>query len=259
MTTAFQMNLRSKIGGAKKVKAPKGKAKAKPKVKAAKKTGTVNKTRAKVLTRDEIEKIVEDTVHANSLTTRAYNGSAAVLGGVGEGVYTVVEKAFSALKAIASGVWTFLGKVYASASEAVRAVINWLGQMVNAAVGEVKKALSYVKELVSSMNVDWVAVNSAVITLMAMAATIGVSVAAGILSGGAMAGVAAGLGASTTAQQVVAVLFGAVTAGCVSEVCYAFFQAGLRRELIAQCLTDAEAQAEAQGKQPVIVNAVAVS
>ena len=181
-------------------------------------------------------------MHANSVTTRVYTGTAETLSAVSDGVYTVVEKALGALKAIASGVWTFLGKVYASASEAVCAVMNWLSQMTAAAVGEAKKALSYVQELISSMNVDWVAVNATAITLIAGAASIGVAVAAGLVSGAAMAAVAGSLGGSTLVQQVVAVLFGATTAVCVNEVCFAFFKAGLSEELIAQCLTEAQTQ-----------------
>jgi hypothetical protein len=247
MTTKVKMSMREKIG-ARRVKATK--------------KASATRTKSKPLTREDIEQIVEETVHSNSPLVRVYDGTAAVLGGIGEGIYTITEKAFSALKAIASGVWTFLGRIYASAADAVRAVVNWLGQMATAAVGKVREALSYVKELISSMNVDWVAVNNVAINLMVAAATIGISVVAGVLSGGAMAGVAASLGGSTLVQQITAVFFGAVTAGCVAEVAYAFFQAGVRRELLATCLTEAEAlvEAETQQSKPVtVVNAVAVS
>lgn len=216
------------------------------KVKAKRKVGKTSSAKRKVLTEKEIEAIVEQTIHDNSLINRTLQFGSDVLGTVGSTIVSVTETAFNALRDIAVGVWEFLGKLYTTAADAVRAVYNWLADLASRAYGAVKSALVRVKEYISSMNVDWLAVNSTCIKLMAAAAAIGIGTTVGLAAGVTMGALAGGLGAPVVIQQATALIFGAVTAGCTYEVAYALNCAGLSRASLAAMI--AAAQRKSAGK-----------
>jgi hypothetical protein len=221
------------------------------KVKAVSKSGRVAR-RAKPVTAEQVKQIVEETVAGYDPLTRIYSVGAGAVAATGEFIGAVATDATTALSAILDGlaqagkaVWVFLGKIYDSVLAYSSAVIGWLGEQITYATGKVKDALKYVYDLVSSMSIDWVAVNSAAINLMTAAASFGLAVTVGGAVGLTMGTIALNVGASQTFAQIVALLFGAVTAGCLSEVCYVLVRGGVDKTVVAKALKLAEKRAAA--------------
>jgi hypothetical protein len=220
-------------------------------VKSSAKVGRVAR-RGKPVTAEQVRQIVEETVAGHDPLTRIYSASAGAVAATGEFVGALATDATTALSAILDGlaevgksVWVFLGKVYDTVLAYAGAVMGWLGEQITYATGKVKDALKYVYELVSSMSIDWVAVNSAAINLMTAAASFGLAVTVGGAVGLTMGTIALNVGASQTFAQIVALLFGAVTAGCLSEVCYVLVRGGVDKTVVAKALKLAEKRAAA--------------
>lgn len=227
------------------------------KVKTSKKVGTLKSGRAKPVTKAEVERIVAESIYMSNPFVQIYNGGAALVGGVYDGVTTTLQSILDSLAYVAGKVWVFLGTVYDTVVSYTKAVLNWLGEQIAYAVGLVRSGLEYVYEFVGSMTVDWLAVNGHVVNLMCAAASFGVAITAGAavgLTSGAAVATLVGVG---TASKVTALLMAAITANCVAPVAYTLFKSGVSRELIGESL--AEAEEKAQKKPAVTVNAVAVT
>ena len=229
-------------------------AKKKVNVKAARKSGTVNragagKTRtkastAKPLTSSDVEAVVHRIIDERSVVAR-----------VRETTIPVISVVFEGLQNIANSVWSFCGKLYTTVRDALVAMYNYLGEMAQVASGQAKKAYGQLRELVGSMSME--TASDTVVKLMATAAAVGLAIVVGTAVGGAMAGIATGLGASAAVAEVTSVMFAAITACCVGEVTFALAVAGLSDQLLAASLIEAEAKDRAA--KAIVVNAVKVA
>lgn len=166
-----------------------------------------------------------------------------LLAGVGLMVGQSLDSLLDSLVAVGTAVWEFLGKVYTTVMEWCSAVLSWIGNQIKAAVGKAKEAFAYVRKLVSSKNVDWIAVNTTAIKVLCAAAAVAVGVTGGIIVGGTLAGVAASAGASASVSKIVGILSAALTSGVLAEACFTLSQAGVREELIAKARAKALAAA----------------
>lgn len=163
--------------------------------------------------------------------------------GVGLAVGQSLDVLLDSLVAVGRAVWEFLGKVYTTVFEWCSAVLSWIGDQIKAAVGKAKEAFAYVRKLVSSKNVDWIAVNTTAIKVLCAAAAVAVGMTGGIIVGSTLAGVAAGAGASAGMTKLVGILTAAVSGSVLAEACYTLSQAGVRTELIAKARAQALAAA----------------
>lgn len=237
--------------------------KSRSRVKVSKKVGTVRSNRAKPVTKAEVEKIVSEAIYMANPAVQIYNGTAAIVSGVYSGAATTLKSICDTLADAAQRVWVFLGHVYDTVVSYTKAVLTWVADQIAYAFGAAKKALQSVYDYVSSMSVDWVAVNGHVVNLMCAAAAFGVAVTAGTAVGVTTGAIAATVVGTGTAAKVTALLMAAITANAVGPVAYTLFQSGVSREQIALGLAEAEAQQaqqvqQAQAPVPVTVNAVAV-
>ena len=227
-------------------------------------SGTATRRRSKPLNKAQIEQIVAEAVYMNDPFVRAYNGTAALVGGAATATTTTFKNITDGLAYVAGQVWVFLGNVYETVLGYATAVVKWLGNQITYAVGKTREAFEYVSELVGSMSIDWIAVNGAVINLLCAAAAFGVAVTAGTMVGVGMATLAATMVGVGTVAKVTGILFAAITANCVAPVAYTLFKSGVSREVIAEGLQAAEAQQRdprLAGWSPVtpVVNAQAVT
>jgi hypothetical protein len=231
-------------------------AKKKVNVKAARKSGTVNragagKTRtkastAKPLSSSDVEAVVHRVIDERSMVTR-----------VRETAVPVFSVVFEGLQNIANSVWSFCGKVYTTCRDALTAMYHWLGAQMHAAAGQSKTAYEQLRELVGSMSME--SASTAVVSLMATAAALGIAIVTGGAVGVAMTGVATNLGASAAVAQVTSVVFASISAVCVAEVTYALSIAGLSDQLLAAAMIEAEAKDRAAKAKAIVVNAVKVA
>jgi hypothetical protein len=235
---------------------------AKTRVKTTKVSGSVRR-RSKPLNKAQIEEIVAEAVYMNDPFVKAYNGTAALVGGVATTATTTLKSITDGLAHVAGQVWVFLGNVYETVLGYASAVVQWLGEQITYATGKCREAFEYVSELVGSMSIDWIAVNGAVINLLCAAAAFGVAVTVGTAVGVVVGGTAVSIVGAGTVAKVTALLFAAVTANCVAPVAYTLFKSGVSREVIAEGLQAAEDQQRdprLAGWSPVtpVVNAQAV-
>jgi hypothetical protein len=226
--------------------------KTKTRVKTSTVSGTATRRRSKPLNKAQIEQIVAEAVYMNDPFVRAYNGTAALVGGAATATTITLKSIMDGLAHVAGQIWMFLGNVYETVLGYATAVVKWLGNQITYAVGKTREAFEYVSELVGSMSIDWIAVNGAVINLLCAAAAFGVAVTTGTAVGVGMATLAATMVGVGTVAKVTGILFAAITANCVAPVAYTLFKSGVSREVIAEGLQAAEKQ------QAVTVNAQAV-
>lgn len=241
------------------------------KVKTSKRTGKV--TRNKVTLDDVVETLDRKANAAQSKADRiAYErdilvheiemenlgffghvgyAAGAVTSGVIGAVRVTLDTILDSLAVVGKAVWTFLGKVFDSAFAFCGAVLRWVGDAILSASGKTREALVSVRERISSMNVDWVAVNSNLVKFMVAAAALGVGVTAGIMVGTVTAGLAAtglveiaGVGFASAAWygKVVGLIFAALSAGVVADVIYTLGMAGVEQRVLAAALNDAKAK-----------------
>lgn len=175
----------------------------------------------------------------------------AVTSGVIGAVRVTLDTILDSLAVVGKAVWTFLGKVFDSAFAFCGAVLRWVGDAILSASGKTREALVSVRERISSMNIDWVAVNSNLVKFMVAAAALGVGVTAGIMVGTVTAGLAAtglveiagvGLASAAWYGKVVGLIFAALSAGVVADVIYTLGMAGVEQRVLAAALNDAKAK-----------------
>lgn len=175
----------------------------------------------------------------------------AVTSGVIGAVRVTLDAILDTLAAVGKAVWTFMGRVFDSALAFCGAVLRWVGSAILVASGKTREALLGVRERISSMNIDWVAVNSNLIKFMVAAAALGVGVTAGLMVGTATAGLAAtglieiaGVGFASAAWygKIVGLIMAALSAGVVADVVYTLGMAGVEQKVIASALNEAKAK-----------------
>lgn len=149
------------------------------------------------------------------------------------GAAQALDDLLTGLTYAASAAYEFMGKVFHSIYEWCASVLSWLDNQIKAAPGKVKEAFTYVRSVVSSRNIDWIAVNTVAIKALCAAAAIGVAITGGVLVGVTVGGGAVAVGASVEAGRMIAIMSSAITGGVLAEACYTFMKAGLRVDDIA--------------------------
>jgi len=231
---------------------------AKTRVKTTKVSGTVRR-RSKPLNREQIEQIVAEAVYMNDPFVKMYNNTAAAVSGAATTVTTTLQRILDGLAHVAGQVWVFLGQVYDTVLAYASAVVKWVNEQITYVSGKAKEAFTYVSELVSSMSIDWISVNGAVINLLCAAAAFGVAVTTGGIVGVGMASFASAFVGAGAVTKVTGILFAAITANCVAPVAYTLFKSGVSKELIAEGLQAAEQQSRdprLAGWRPVAAQSV---